>query len=149
MFLACYPVTDFSSVIALTGLNGHAFGSFKCKDSSYMWLRDDLPVDLPNARVFLWGYSTHGDTFQNINDLGKRLCGDLRILRRGLEVSICHKTFVFINGKSSAESSSCLNDIRCSQSWGPCCQVSEYIFLCFLVFSHQDTGHRDNVRWRR
>lgn len=34
-------------IVALSGLNGHAFGSFKAKGESYMWLRGDLPLTSP------------------------------------------------------------------------------------------------------
>ena len=53
------------SVIALSGLGGHAFGSFKERDGTYMWLRDSLPYDLiledggrPMARVITFGYES-------------------------------------------------------------------------------------------
>lgn len=54
------------SVVAISGLNGHAFGSFKERDGDHMWLRDSLPEDLlwaeteeeaqPMARVLIYGY---------------------------------------------------------------------------------------------
>ena len=43
-----------ADIIALTGLAGHAFGSWAA--SPHMWLRDYLPNDLPKARVLLYGY---------------------------------------------------------------------------------------------
>ncbi|KAI9163486.1 Protein SERAC1 [Paramyrothecium foliicola] len=49
-------------VIALSGLGGHAFGSFKQRAGEYMWLRDALPYDLvsdatgrPIVRVMTFG----------------------------------------------------------------------------------------------
>ncbi|KAF2138220.1 uncharacterized protein K452DRAFT_90057 [Aplosporella prunicola CBS 121167] len=60
-------------IVALSGLNGHAFGSFKRKGGDYMWLRDDLCQSLPNARVFIYGYRTEmvgSDSFQSLEDLG-------------------------------------------------------------------------------
>ncbi|KAM3431903.1 hypothetical protein NHJ13734_007093 [Beauveria thailandica] len=33
-------------IIALSGLGGHAFGSFKERGGSHMWLRDSLPYDI-------------------------------------------------------------------------------------------------------
>ena len=44
-------------IIALTGLAGHAFGSWAA--SPHMWLRDFLPEDLPRARVLLYGYDSN------------------------------------------------------------------------------------------
>lgn len=46
------------SIIAITGLAGHAFGSWKSRKSSKMWLRDILPDDLPSARILTYGYDT-------------------------------------------------------------------------------------------
>ena len=45
-----------ADIIALTGLAGHAFGSWAT--SSHMWLRDFLPKDLPKARILLYGYDS-------------------------------------------------------------------------------------------
>jgi hypothetical protein len=39
------------------GLSAHAFGSWKSPDQDdVMWLRDFLPLDLPDSRVLTWGY---------------------------------------------------------------------------------------------
>ncbi|XEU94786.1 hypothetical protein FSHL1_000070 [Fusarium sambucinum] len=60
-------------IIALSGLNGHAFGSFKHKGDQYMWLRDDLPISIPNCRVFIYGYNTQleeSTSFQSLEDIG-------------------------------------------------------------------------------
>ncbi|KAL9069066.1 MAG: hypothetical protein Q9157_006295 [Trypethelium eluteriae] len=48
-----YPVTV--DVIAITGLAGHAYGSWASSDD-FMWLRDALPFDLPHARILTHGY---------------------------------------------------------------------------------------------
>ena len=60
------------SCIALSGLGAHAFGSWKARDSSFLWLRDKLPGDLPNARVLIYGYDTKlvdSHSCQNLDDL--------------------------------------------------------------------------------
>ncbi|KAI5838888.1 hypothetical protein DFP73DRAFT_563574 [Morchella snyderi] len=53
------PVID---IIAVTGLAGHAFGSWRSRVSSEMWLRDLLPKDMEDngyrARIFTYGYDT-------------------------------------------------------------------------------------------
>jgi hypothetical protein len=54
-----------------------------------MWLRDSLPYDLPDARVFLYGYDTNllqSQTFQDIDDLGLRLSESLRSIKRSQKV---------------------------------------------------------------
>lgn len=70
-------------IVALSGLNGHAFGSFKEKGGTRMWLRDDLPYDLPTARIFTYGYDTNPKnvSFQNLSDLAGTFRDRLRILR--------------------------------------------------------------------
>ncbi|KAL0632553.1 hypothetical protein Q9L58_008574 [Maublancomyces gigas] len=49
-------------IIAVTGLAGHAFGSWRSRKSGKMWLRDFIPEDLQenllNARVLTYGYDT-------------------------------------------------------------------------------------------
>jgi hypothetical protein len=69
-------------VIALPGLGGHAFGSFKEKNGSYMWLRDSLPEDLtdegdePIARIMIYGYESAvfgSESFQSLTDLASSL----------------------------------------------------------------------------
>ncbi|KAH7318509.1 hypothetical protein B0I35DRAFT_451334 [Stachybotrys elegans] len=67
-------------VIALSGLGGHAFGSFKERGGDHMWIRDALPYDLTvgNAessgigRVMIYGYDSavkNSNSFQNLEDL--------------------------------------------------------------------------------
>ncbi|KAK8235219.1 hypothetical protein HDK90DRAFT_236789 [Phyllosticta capitalensis] len=60
-------------VIALPGLGGHAFGSFKARKDDYMWLRDGLCESFPSARVLIYGYDTrlqNSSAFQSLQDLG-------------------------------------------------------------------------------
>ncbi|KAI9772824.1 MAG: hypothetical protein M1840_008706 [Geoglossum simile] len=53
-----------ADVIAVTGLAGHAFGSWS-HSPERMWLRDDLPTDIPNVRVIVYGdYSCCENTFE-------------------------------------------------------------------------------------
>jgi hypothetical protein len=76
-------IADRLSCIAISGLGGHAFGSFKEQAGSHMWLRDSLPSDLPSTRVMLYGYDTqlHGShTFQDLEALASTLRSDLQAL---------------------------------------------------------------------
>ncbi|RKL27770.1 hypothetical protein BFJ72_g12898 [Fusarium proliferatum] len=59
------PLDDHKvDVIAISGLGGHAFGSFKERSGDYMWLRDSLPSAItkdtgePMARVMIYGYES-------------------------------------------------------------------------------------------
>ena len=70
--------------VAICGLGGHAFGSFKEKGTSYMWLRDSLPNDLPNLRVLLYGYQSGldgSDSNQNVSVIADSFVSHLSYLR--------------------------------------------------------------------
>ncbi|KAH0491908.1 hypothetical protein TgHK011_003310 [Trichoderma gracile] len=76
-------------IVAISGLSGHAFGSFKERNGEYMWLRDSLPHGMVDengkhiARVMIYGYESslpNSDSFQNLEDLGTALHFTLRML---------------------------------------------------------------------
>ncbi|KAK0725411.1 hypothetical protein B0H67DRAFT_641836 [Lasiosphaeris hirsuta] len=77
-------------VVAISGLGGHAFGSFKERDENYMWLRDALPFDLtrddtdrPIARVMIYGYESavaQSRSIQNLSDLASSFYNSIRAL---------------------------------------------------------------------
>lgn len=77
------------SLIAVTGLGGHAFGSWKLRDSHKMWLRDYLPKDLPKQRIILYGYDTtlqNSQSKQSIEELGKQLWDHISAFRNSTKV---------------------------------------------------------------
>lgn len=50
------------SILALHGLNGHAYRSWEYRDrngESFMWLRDCLPERIPEARILTYGYNAN------------------------------------------------------------------------------------------
>lgn len=57
-FFFFLSITDQCSIIAVTGLAGHAFGSWKERNGEFMWLRDALPSALPTARIMTYGYGS-------------------------------------------------------------------------------------------
>ncbi|KAI3572140.1 hypothetical protein IWW34DRAFT_824446 [Fusarium oxysporum f. sp. albedinis] len=77
-------------VIALSGLGGHAFGSFKDRGGDYMWLRDSLPYDItgedtnkPMARMMIYGYESsvgQSKSMQCLEDLATSFLNSLRAL---------------------------------------------------------------------
>lgn len=82
-----------NSIIALCGLGGHAFASFKERDGNHMWLRDDLPDDFPHARILTYGYDTKLENSQSIQDLeaiATTFRTALKIARPKDSVSIAH-----------------------------------------------------------
>ncbi len=77
--------------VVVCGLGGHAFGSFKEKGTSYMWLRDSLPKDHPNLRILLYGYESGlagSESSLNISGIAETFIGHLRGLRSQSEVSL-------------------------------------------------------------
>lgn len=75
------------SIVAISGLGGHAFGSFKERKGEHMWLRDALPRDVTKekliTRIMIYGYDsrlTQSDNFQNLEDLGTAFHSFLRRL---------------------------------------------------------------------
>lgn len=89
--MGCYIFLRGSSIIALSGLNGHAFGSFKKRGDSFMWLRDALPKDFPQARVLIHGQDTrlvNSTSFQNLLDLGEKFQSNLRAIRAYIDKPI-------------------------------------------------------------
>ena len=85
------------SVIAITGLGGHAFGSWRSHFSTEypldrpMWLRDFLPQRFPDARVMTYGYdsSLRESNGANITDYRRGFIQCLRNSRRQCPVSHC------------------------------------------------------------
>ncbi|KAF8252057.1 hypothetical protein K440DRAFT_18990 [Wilcoxina mikolae CBS 423.85] len=47
-----------ADVIAVTGLAGHAFGSWRSRETQQMWLKDFLPHDVKNVRIMSYGYDS-------------------------------------------------------------------------------------------
>jgi hypothetical protein len=75
----------FSSIVAIHGLNGHRDKTWTAANGVH-WLRDLLPTDIPNVRVFCWGYdaNTHGErvSCQYLYDHAGQLVSDLCLERR-------------------------------------------------------------------
>lgn len=74
----------YYSIIAVTGLAGHAFGSWKSKGRPEMWLRDFLPESIPNARILTYGYDTKlpgSQSEASILELSRRLLESIKTTR--------------------------------------------------------------------
>ncbi|RYO00079.1 hypothetical protein AA0121_g13434 [Alternaria tenuissima] len=77
------PVVD---IVAVHGLNGHCEKTWTA-DNGVNWLRNLLPHDLPDARIFSWGYdaNTHSSSHMSSQYLyghGINLVTDLSLERR-------------------------------------------------------------------
>lgn len=80
------------SIIAITGLDGHAYGSWVGKGRTHrMWLRHFLRKDLPSCRTMIYGYNSklvgkHSQNTSQIADFGKELMDTLSGVRTTTEV---------------------------------------------------------------
>ncbi|OBT66186.1 hypothetical protein VE03_05134 [Pseudogymnoascus sp. 23342-1-I1] len=77
-----------ADIIAITGLDGHAYGSWRAKKNlKRMWLRDFLSKDLPCCRTMIYGYnsklSSHG--INTIMDYGREFLEAIKRIRHTQE----------------------------------------------------------------
>ncbi|KAF8245681.1 TPR-like protein [Wilcoxina mikolae CBS 423.85] len=87
-------------VIAVSGLSGHAFGSWRSPYASHvMWLRDILHKDFPGFRIFTWGYESdlkHDNTsVSSIMNFSRQLLTAVHAARDGDETAK-HRPIIFI-----------------------------------------------------
>ena len=73
-----------ADVVAITGLDGHAYGSWSGGNPKRMWLRDFLSKDLPKCRVMIYGYNSKlsNPGLHTIEDFGRGLREELLQVRR-------------------------------------------------------------------
>lgn len=102
-FIGLTPLIDPQDanvdVIAVTGLGGHALGSFRSADGVSVWLRDFAPEDVPRARIITYGYNTavvHSESNEGVHDLASTLLDRLVGFRRNTQTQqrplcfVCH-----------------------------------------------------------
>lgn len=80
-----------SSLVAVSGLNGHAFGSWKERGGDFMWLRDGLHEALSKTRILIYGCDTRLDnshSYADISDYGKALMQQVSLARS--TSNVCH-----------------------------------------------------------
>jgi len=83
------PLTQsHCSIIAITGLDGHAYGSWKGKRTGQMWLRDFLSKDFPRCRTMIYGYNSKlsSHSINTIMDYGRELTEEITKVRDTEEV---------------------------------------------------------------
>ncbi|MCJ1346181.1 hypothetical protein MMC31_004395, partial [Peltigera leucophlebia] len=76
------PIVD---IVAIHGLNGHREATWTVNGVN--WLRDLLPLNIPNARIYTWGYdanthSTSQISAQYLYDHARTLISDLCLKRK-------------------------------------------------------------------
>ena len=75
-------------IVAIHGLNGDAYNTWTHRKSRNLWLRDQLPRDLPGARVYTYGYPSHllfSKSKAQIRDYASKLLSCLSTARVGQE----------------------------------------------------------------
>jgi hypothetical protein len=78
------------SIIAIAGLDGHVYGSWRGQGNhGRMWQRDFLSKDLPRCCTMIYGYNSkllsHG--VDKILDYGRELMEEIKKVRNTPEVS--------------------------------------------------------------
>jgi protein SERAC1 len=84
------------SIVAITGLDGHAYGSWRGKGNlGRMWLRDFLSKDLPQCRTMIYGYNSKllSRGVHTIMDYGREFLERIKRVRYTKEVSYSVSSF--------------------------------------------------------
>src|SRR5579862_533561 len=79
-----------NSIIAITGLGGHAYGSWRGKGNlGRMWLRHFLSKDLPQCRTMIYGYNSKLSSrgIGTIEDYSREFLEGIKKVRGTKEVS--------------------------------------------------------------
>ena len=89
-----------ADVVAITGLDGHAYGSWSGGNPKRMWLRDFLNKDLPKCRVMIYGYNSKlsNPGLHTIADFSRGLREELLRARRSDQVAF--KFTVVLHGSN-------------------------------------------------
>ncbi|KAK4189455.1 hypothetical protein QBC35DRAFT_141477 [Podospora australis] len=71
-----------ADIIAVHGLNGHAFRTWTEPKTGTFWLKDLLPTDIPGAKIMTFGYNASlvfGNTIASLEDHALMLLNDIRV----------------------------------------------------------------------
>ena len=88
-----YPPDPAVDLVAVTGLAGHALGSWKSPGTTDVWIRDYLPADKLNARILTYGYDTtlvRSKSNSSIHDLAIGFLEALKSSRTETKVRFPH-----------------------------------------------------------
>ncbi|KAL5360970.1 hypothetical protein BJX96DRAFT_175795 [Aspergillus floccosus] len=86
-----------ADIIAITGLDGHAYGSWQGRGNlGRMWLRDFLSEDLPQCRTMIYGYNSKLSIrgVDTILDYGRGLMEEIKKIRHTKELQ--QRPLIFI-----------------------------------------------------
>jgi hypothetical protein len=95
----CDPKNAEVDIVAVTGLGGHALGSFRSTSGATVWLRDFAPQDVPQARFITYGYDTAvvaSENNQGVDGLARTMLDRLATFRQRTQTRkrpllfVCH-----------------------------------------------------------
>lgn len=87
------------SIIAITGMDGHAYGSWMSRDAhGDMWLRNFLSRDLPYCRTMIYGYESKllAPNINQLQEYGRLFLAEIAKVRDTVDLQqrplifICH-----------------------------------------------------------
>lgn len=84
-------VTFGPDIIAVHGLNGDAYETWT-HDNRKLWLRDFLPTNMPNSRIFTFGYNSEVAFTKSkgtVDQFARSLLNALKRVRRGEASQLC------------------------------------------------------------
>ncbi|KAM0227318.1 hypothetical protein ACHAP5_012201 [Fusarium lateritium] len=95
-----YDASDYLvDIVAIHGLGGHPFKTWREKEGRHLWLRDSLPTHIPQSRIMSFGYDStvlFGKSRSQIYDYAVDLANRLEIFRQNSKeryrplIFICH-----------------------------------------------------------
>ena len=81
------------SIIAIHGMDGHAYDSWRGGNLGRMWLRDFLSKDMPCCRTMIYGYNAKLSSrgIDTILDYSRGFLEEIKNVRRGKEVNLAFR----------------------------------------------------------
>lgn len=91
-------------VIAIHGLNGDAYSTWRHQPDGTLWLRDLLPKSLPGCRVYTYGYPSKvfSESMARLQECARDLLVSLRQLRDA-SVGVSHSDALYSQASLIAE----------------------------------------------
>ncbi|KAM0554809.1 hypothetical protein ACHAPJ_006542 [Fusarium lateritium] len=93
-----YDVNNYLvDIVAIHGLGGHPFKTWREKEGQHLWLRDSLPVQIPQARIMTFGYDStvlFGKSRAQVHDYAVDLTNRLEMFRQHSQE--LHRPLIFI-----------------------------------------------------
>ena len=94
----------YFSIVAVHGLGGHAMNTWTHAATEKLWLRDFLPLAIPNARIMTFGYDSRVVDSRNILGImenANSLLTHLGNYRNSQDLKVCnffHLTSLSLEG---------------------------------------------------